>query len=927
MGKTTIGRLVLITLFVTFGASLLFAGTTGKIAGRVVDQSTGDPLIGCNVLVDGTILGAATDIDGNYFILNIPPGTYDLRFIMIGYGQLRITDVEVMVDFTTNIDAGLSVEVMKGQEVTVVAERPMIQKDLTSSTSVVGAEEMESLPVTEVGDVLAMQAGFVDGSLRGGRRGEVMYMIDGVPMTDSYDRSSTVNVNTSMVQELQVISGAFNAEYGQAMSGIVNITTKQGSDDFGGHVDVYFGDHISSHKEVFPRVNRVEPFGIRNLELGLNGPIIPGKLYYYLNARNIYYDGYHKGQNRYTPIAYGEEVGFNDVQLRDSTTMLGDGDWVDMGWNRKYYLQGQLIYRINDNSRISYNMIYDDVRSQSADRYWMYNPQGLSTSDNVGQTHIVKYSNQLSQTTFFDLAYTYGNKLYRNYYDHFDLTEADTNLLVHPQMQNTFPYQFHIGGTQNSWNERNSGYHLGKFTLTSQLNQAHQIKLGAEYKYNYVDWEAWEYRPAPDEESFNPDAPYISPTRLADTTIYASSFSAAPVEFSAFIQDKIELRDFIVNIGVRLDYFNPNYVVLADPSDPDIYNPIKPNNRFNDINGNGIQDAGEADKSIDDRAQYWYVDASPKLAVSPRVGFSFPISEQGVFHFSYGQFFQTPNYTYLYSNPNFQLGSGTGHQGTIGNANLEPEKTIVGEIGLQQQLSSNLSADLTIYLKDVRDLTGTRADVIEVFGGSKYYSKIVNSDFAVIKGVTFSLNQRDPSGFYAGADYTFQIAEGTASDPYAYMNAVAGGSDPEVQLLSLGWDQRHTVNVVGGFNTSFWGVNAVASYGSGLPYTPRASEDITSLLENSENKPATFNLNLRGFYKFNLFGLNPEAYIRITNVLDRLNETGVYNDTGRAGFTGDQERIEALNVATPVNTIAELFNNPYNYSEPRRIEIGLRINL
>ena len=927
MNKTTIGRLVLVTLIVAFGVSGLFAGTTGKISGQVLDQSTGEPLPGCNILVDGTVLGAASDLDGNYYILNIPPGVYTLRFMMIGYGQLRMTDVNVQADFTTNIDASLSVEVMKGQEVTVVAERAMIQKDLTSTTSIVSAKEMESLPVTEVGDVLAMQAGYVDGSLRGGRRGEVMYMIDGVPMTDSYDRSSTVDVNTSMVQELQVISGAFNAEYGQAMSGIVNITTKQGSDDFGGHIETYFGDHISSHEEIFPRVNRIEPFGIRNLELGLHGPIIPGKLYYYLNGRNIYYDGYHKGQRRYTPTAYGEEVGFNDVQLTDSTTMLGSGEWVDMGWNRKYYLQGQLIYRISDKARISYNMIYDNVRSQGYDRGWMYNPDGLGTSDNVGQTHIVKYQHQLSQTTFFDMAYTYGNKLYRGYYDHFELTDADTNLLVHPEMQNTFPYQFHIGGTQNGWNERNSGYHLGKFTLTSQLNQTHQLKLGAEFKQNMLAWESWEYRPAADEESFNPDDPYITPTRLADTTVYSSSFEVAPYEFSAFIQDKIELKDFIVNVGVRLDYFNPEFVTLADPSDPDIYNPIKPGNRFNDINGNGIQDAGEADKSISDRSEYWYVPAEPKLAISPRVGFSFPISEQGVFHFSYGQFFQTPNYTYLYMNPNFQLGSGTGHQGTIGNASLEPEKTVVGEIGLQQQLSSNLSADLTIYLKDVRDLTGTRADVIEVFGGSKYYSKVVNSDFAVIKGVTLSLNQRDPSGFYAGADYTFQIAEGTASDPYAYMNAVSGGSDPEVQMLPLSWDQRHTVNVVGGFNTSFWGVNAVASYGSGLPYTPRASEDITSLLENSESKPATFNLNVRGFYRFKLFGLEPEVFVRVTNLLDKLNETGVYDDTGRAGFTGDQARIEALNVATPVNTIAEMFISPYNYSEPRRIEIGLRINL
>ncbi|MCK4812758.1 MAG: carboxypeptidase-like regulatory domain-containing protein [Candidatus Marinimicrobia bacterium] len=927
MKAITIKSFVFIMMITALSISFVFAGTTGKISGRIIDQATGEALPGCNIMLEGTIYGAASDIDGNYFILNIPPETYSLQFLMIGYGKLKITDVEVKVDFTTNVDAALIVEALQAGEVTVVAERPMIQKDLTSSTSIVSAKELASLPVTEVSDVLAMQAGYVDGSLRGGRRGEVMYMIDGVPMTDSYDRASTVDINTSMVQELQVISGAFNAEYGQAMSGIVNITTKQGSDDFGGHVETYFGDHISTHSNIFPRVNRVEPFSINNIEFGVHGPIIKNKLYYYLNVRHIYYDGHNKGQERYTPIAYTEETAFNEVSLIDSATMLGSGDWVDMGWNRKNYLQGQLIYRINDKSRISYNMIYDNRRYQDFDRSWMYNPQGLALNDMIGQTHIVKFQQQLSQSTFYDLAYSYGNREYKHYYDHFELTDADTNLLVHQDFQTTLPYQFHVGGTQNSWYSRNSGYHLGKFTLTSQLNQVHQLKMGAEFKQNNVEWESWEYRPAANEESFNVETPYITPTHLADTTVYSSSFSVNPVEFSAFIQDKIELKDFIVNVGVRIDYFNPDYVVLVDQSDPDIYNPIKPTNRFNDINGNGIQDAGEASKSIDDRREYWYVDASPKVAVSPRLGFSFPISDEGVFHFSYGHFFQTPNYTYLYTNPNFQLGSGTGHQGTIGNANMEPEKTIVGEIGLQQQLNSNLSADVTIYLKDVRDLTGTRSDVIEVFGGSKYYSRIVNSDFAVIKGITVSLNQRDPSGLYVGADYTFQMAEGTASDPYAYMNAISGGSQPEVQLLSLAWDQRHTVNVIGGYNTAFWGVNAVANYGSGLPYTPRASEDITSLLENAESKPSTFNVDVRGFYRVRIAGLKPEFFIRITNLLDKLNETGVFNDTGRAGFTGEQERIEALNVATPVNTIEEYFIIPYHYSEPRRIEIGMRIDL
>src|SRR6056297_2909852 len=147
-------KIYFITMFmVVFGFTLVFAGNTGKISGRVTDAQSGQPLPGCNILVEGTYYGAATDVDGNYFILNIPPGTYTLRFMMIGYGQLRITDIKVKVDFTTDVDASMTVEALQAGEVTVVAERPMIQKDLTSSASVVGSEEMESLPVTEVGDV------------------------------------------------------------------------------------------------------------------------------------------------------------------------------------------------------------------------------------------------------------------------------------------------------------------------------------------------------------------------------------------------------------------------------------------------------------------------------------------------------------------------------------------------------------------------------------------------------------------------------------------------------------------------------------------------------------------------------------------------------------------------------------------------------
>ena len=185
---------------------LAIAGSTGKIAGKIVDAKSKEPLVGVNVVIAGTSMGAATDIDGNYTILNIPPNTYTLKATLLGYGHVTINNVRVSLDLTTKQDFELAESAVEQNEVVIVAERPMIQKDLTAKTSVVSADQIAALPVTEVSQVISLQAGFVAGSLRGGRTGEVAYWIDGVPVTDVYDGSQVVEVNKNSIQELQVIS-------------------------------------------------------------------------------------------------------------------------------------------------------------------------------------------------------------------------------------------------------------------------------------------------------------------------------------------------------------------------------------------------------------------------------------------------------------------------------------------------------------------------------------------------------------------------------------------------------------------------------------------------------------------------------------------------------------------------------------------------
>ena len=182
------------------------AGTTGKIAGQVVDAASKEALPGANIVIEGTMMGAVTDIDGHYVILNLPPGAYVVTAKMIGYTAMRMENVNVSIDLTTTLDFKLSSTVLNlGESITVLAERPMVVKDQTATTAVMGAENIQALPVTEVAEAIELQAGLIRDAggglhVRGGRSGEMSYWIDGIPVTDVYDGSSVVDVNKNMVQ-------------------------------------------------------------------------------------------------------------------------------------------------------------------------------------------------------------------------------------------------------------------------------------------------------------------------------------------------------------------------------------------------------------------------------------------------------------------------------------------------------------------------------------------------------------------------------------------------------------------------------------------------------------------------------------------------------------------------------------------------------
>ena len=912
---------------------LIFSSTafsqSGKISGKIIDAS-GEAVPFVNVIVVGTNYGAASNIDGLYSIIGIPPGTFSIKASAIGYNSTTVTNVKVSIDLTTKIDIKLSeTSVELQQEVIVLATKPLVTKDLTSSTSIIGKDEIASLPVTEFQEVLKLKAGYVGGNVRGGRSGEIVYAIDGVPVTDVYDGSTVVDVNANSIQELQFVSGAFNAEYGKALSGYVNIATKDGDNTFTGSVTAYMGNNYSTHTDIFRDIRNFNPTNIFNAEASLSGPIIPNYVYFYGDARYIYFGGWERGQRVFNPwditVNKGATEPLSTRYIIDST---GDKKIVSMNWNRKIYGQGKLTVKPLTSLKVTLNYILDNVNYQDYDQNFVLNPDGNFKKFRRGNTNILGITHTLNSSTFYQANFSYFFKKYNQYVyqDVNDTNWVNTSLLS--QQPSEVP-TFYTGGQQNSFFKRITGTYGFKWDLTSQVTQIHQIKAGVEFNQHHLGFDnitliqyldlnhngVWDKGEPegnavpPASQSGNPKVKEKIPNLYdPNENLNIDVYERKPIELSGYIQDKIELNELIINLGFRYDYFKSDGKLLADPSDPNIYNPVKPEN----IN-----------LSMDQRRAKWYKNPTAKWKISPRLGVAFPITDRGVIHFSYGHFFQIPNFELLYQNPEYKFSQGTNNVGVAGNPDLAPQQTISGEVGFQQALTDLITVDLTGYFRDIRNLAGTRADEIPIFGGTSKYSKFINSDFGFVRGIVLSVSKRLSDNWSATLDYTLQAAKGNASDPNATRDYLVSGKLPEIQLVKLNWDQTHTFNVTFSYSSQdLWGFSLIGSYGSGFPYTPTQAIAISDLLTNSQLKPSTFNLDLRAYKDFMIGTLKITIFTRVYNLLDTKNMLNVYGDSGVADFTQDIYLRKLAGQTKIVNTVDQYYANPTYYSEPRRIEFG-----
>lgn len=867
----------------------------GKIRGVVTDFETGETIIGASVIIEGTTKGDATDVNGEYIITGVESGSYTLLVSYIGYSQTVVQDVRVSIDLTTEINVELRAEVLEGEEVTVTAGRELIRKDVTASLSSVTSDQIEAIPVENFSEVVELQAGVVDGHFRGGRTGEVGYWVDGVPVTDVFDGSLSAGVENSSVKEVQVVTGAFNAEYGQAMSGIVNIVTKDGSNNLTGSVNTFLGDYASTRTDLYRGIGQINPIAVRNFEASVDGPIIKDKLFFFVSGRYFGNDGWFYGRE----VFDYNDVGINSLGQLGLVDTLGSGDSSLVNMNPYEKLNGQLklTWRPISGVKISANGIFGGEEFQNYNHSAQFMPQFSREEYTRNYSAYLKGTHTLSSNTYYDVSVSNTYKKYESYlfedpYDSRYLPNDYAGFRASNVTSN-----FIIGGTDNGRTTRETSTIIGKFDITSQVNSANQIKTGVEYRYHTLKYS--------DKTSI-----VNSPNGGVDTLFVNSAYDVNPIEISGYIQDKVEIGNLIINAGVRFDYFDSNFRVFTDPTDPNVV----------------------FEEQRPDNEDLVFESSEPTWQFSPRLGVAFPISETGALHFSYGHFFQIPNFSLLYQNPFFRLGSGSGLIGLLGNANLKPQKTINGELGYKQELSSTSAVEVTAFFRDIRNLAGTATDPTVVDGTSVRYGIVKNSDFGFIKGVVLTFDQGFSNGLFFTADYTFQIAKGNASDPAQAYNAAAAKTELEKRIVPLDWDQLHTVNLTANYTSKTgWGFGAIFNAGSGFPYTPdytlRTGTTPPSVNPlNSQRRPAKYNLDLN-LTKDIPMGNDQrlQIYAKIDNVLDTGNEQGVFSDTGSAEYS--LYRNEDLKTFRgDIRYLNENYNRPDFYNEPRRVVFGVRYN-
>jgi len=876
-----------------------------------------------------------------------------------------IENIRVMVNLTTEVNFALQEEALQTDAIVVVAERPLINKNVTNSNSIITAQDIENLPIRGVNNIVSQQAGIVNqaGNLyvRGSRLDAVAFYQDGVLVTDPiFGGSATTSINNA-IEEIQFQAGGYSAEYSSANGGIINTYTKVGSEQYKFNVELITDNFVGVGNKYLGGYS----YGQSEYVITAGGPVIPSN-------ENLRF--FIAGNNQFERSPQRFYRGIDETNVFDPTVAAsGIADTFDI-----YSPEG---YRVNSHTNtytVQGNLTYDikpvTLRFNGS---WQYveGRNGAGT-EGLPATNDIAYAKSLdraginqSETITAALKLTHilsGNSFYDvniNYFNNFDIPHMDPifkhNIAAYGDSienakvgtlldsdgspatdYNAYGWDFQKLQPWNAYVKRRQIAYGINANFLYQLGRHNELKVGGEYKIytirNYSTGQPMSIASLARTVADRDPRDVYARLDNYGYDIYGNETDSGldgprhPVFAGLYLQDKLEYADLIINAGIRFDYY------FTDSEEF-----INPNNVVFDENDR-----------IDPSS---LKDVPAFTQVSPRLGFSFPVTERTIFHAQYGRFFQQSRLRDIYQGYNLvadNIKGGFAIQNPVG-FGLKPERTTQYELGFKQQLGNNFAFDLTLFYKDIKDQVQQRSIYADPEANHLQYYAWVNGDFETIKGFEIKMDLRRTSRVAGSIDYTFSDALGTGSNPSSSFRSIWQSPTAEPffpqQIAPVTFNQTHRGSVIldyrfgagdGGVMERS-GVNMLFQFTSGFNYTrwngfAQARTPVESL--NYSTTPWTYRLDMKIDKSFTFGPVDFNVYLWITNVLNTQNVVQVFNTSGDAYDDGWLATNEGATRSDAYGQYGEQYRelhdkiyramtyDPTYFDPPRQIRLGLRLD-
>ncbi len=773
------------------------AWAQGAIAGTITDPDSGFPVISASILVIGTTRGAATDLDGNFRVEGLRAGDYTLRVSFVGYQTKEFTGIAVQDGETTRLDIELQEAVLGSEnEIVVVGDKPLIDVERAESAYTITQEQIASRPVRDVQDVISNQAGVTQDPtglyIRGGRATETGYVVDGVSAKDPLAGTGFgLDLGANALGEVEVITTGADASQGDATSGVVSIRTKEGTDTFQAALGVQrdnlgFNDDWSS------------TFNEDNYELSLGGPILPGRLRFFLSGQGNIADGFER------TITTADST-FSSVPTQVESSLIDADVWAPRRGNRWNGL-GKLVLlpkpgmklvgsyqrsiAINQNTRMLQVTGNDAVISPGFQYAFALQPDRANTYTQDSNLSYLEWTHAVGPQSIYEVQVSrlftrlrsdangrdwrpdnvdseldpgsipgFPGNIFGNPGD----IPADTALFVLPG-----PGFFNNGGVATDWHDHFAEQLTARAEFTRfTASEAYELTLGAEATLNDYQWidiaRPWVGAPIQ-----LPDGTFTQSNRLGQSS---DVWRVKPRRTAFYTTNRFRYNGLIASVGARFEAWAAGSYVDDLVADSAFTIPATIRESYQDET-TSIFGLG------------WKARLLPKLNVS------FPIRDNQVMFFSYGHSMRLPHPTYVYANldPFYQDRS---FFSDLGNPNLDPEIDVAYELGVRNQITADDALNVTAFWRDKFDfITVASVSIEDPTGRETNRALRVNGDFARVRGIEVSYTKRAGAWFLGQFSGSYSRATGLSStNNDALQDLIQDGNTDNTFETPLAWDR------------------------------------------------------------------------------------------------------------------------------------------